>query len=48
MLSWWSHDLSIIYRPDRKQGPDFVFQVLHGVLTTNIVRYVRMAKELHP
>ena len=42
-----SCDLSTIYRPDRKWGPDFVSQVLYGVLTTNFVRYLRVTKELH-
>ena len=58
MLGWhkiWIYDVTMvvtrlgtIYRPDRKWDPDFVFQVLYGVLSTNFVRYVRMAKELHP
>ena len=48
MMSWWSRDLSTIYRPGRKWGSDFVSQVLYGILTTNFVRYVRMTKELNP
>ena len=45
---WQSRDLHTIYRPDRKWGPDFVSQVLCGLLTTNFDRYVRMTKKLHP
>ena len=33
--SWGSHDLSTIYRPDRKLGPDLVSQVLRALLTWN-------------
>ena len=46
--SWCPRDLSTIYRPDRKWDPNFAYQALYGVLTTNFVRYVRMTKELHP
>ena len=43
---WQSRDLHTIYRPDRKWGPDFVSQVLCGLLTTNFDKYVRMRKKI--
>ena len=36
MTSSWPRNLSTIYRPDRKWSPDFVSQVLYGVLTSNL------------
>ena len=47
MSSLWSCGLITIYWPKRKSGPDFLSQVLYGVLTANFVRYGRTTKELH-
>ena len=58
MLGWqknYFHDiimvvmwLDTIYRSERKWGPDLVSQVLHTLLTSNFVRYVKVTKELLP
>ena len=41
-------DLDTIYRLDGNWGPEFLSQVLYGVLATNFVKNVRVTKELHP
>ena len=46
--SWQSRDLDTIYRLDGNRGPEFLSQVLYGVLATNFVKNVRVTKELHP
>ena len=46
-LLWLSRDLCTISRPDTEWGLDFVYQITHALLTSNVVEYVGMTKKIH-